>query len=156
VKLDSVLSLGQTPAPSALEPPNLETVIAGMRSAPAATGIAANAASGEEEQFSLHLVAPRDKSQPARQRAWRKQRSETAFALYWRDVATSFVRDWRALFASFAPMVSAFAGNVPQHADSLRRKVLTPLRTWLRTPISPGRPRAADSGRPTSSRVKKS
>jgi type II secretory pathway predicted ATPase ExeA len=155
LKLDQVLSEDQTPAQPALKTPELETVVAAMQGESAPTGIAENAASGEEEQFSLHIVAQRDKSQPARQQAWRKHRSETAFALYWRDVAASFVRDWRALFASFAPMVSASAGNVPQHADSLRRKVLTPLRTWLRTPINPGRPRDADSDRPAS-RVKKS
>ena len=155
-KLDSVvLSEDQTPARSALETPRLETVVAGTRSESAATGIAENAPSREEEQSVLRMVPPRDKGQPARQHAWRRPRTETAFALYWRDVATSFVRDWRALFASFAPMVSAFAGNVPQRADSLRRKVLTPLRAWLRTPINSTRPRDADSDSPAS-RVKKS
>ncbi len=156
VKLDSVvLSEDQTPAQSALETLELETVVAGMRSEPAPTGIAENPVSREEEQFSLHVVPPRDKGEPAGRYTWRKHRAESAFALYWRDVAVSFVRDWRALFASFAPMVSAFAGNVPQRADSLRRKVLAPLRTWLRTPINPTRPRDADSDPPIS-RVKKS
>jgi general secretion pathway protein A len=156
VKLDPmVLSEDQTRAQSALETPERETVVAGMRSESARTSIAENPASREEEQFSLHIVPPRDKSQPARQYAWRKHRAESAFALYWRDVAESFVRDWRALFASFAPMVSAFAGNVPQRAVSLRKKVFAPLRTWLRTPINPTRPRDADSDSPAS-RVTKS
>jgi general secretion pathway protein A len=153
--LDSVaLSEDQTPAQSAFETPELETVVAGMRraSAPAGTD---SAAPRDEEQSLLHIAPPRDKGQPARQHGWRKHRTETAFALYWRDVATSFVRDWRALFASFAPMVSAFAGNVPHHADSLRRKVLTPLRAWLRTPISPTRPRDGASD-PSAARAKKS
>jgi type II secretory pathway predicted ATPase ExeA len=155
VKLDSVvLSEDQTPAQSTLETPELETVVAGMRSEPARTAIADNPISREEE-FSLHIVSPHGKGQPERQYTWRKHRAESAFALYWRDVAISFVRDWRALFASFAPMVNAFAGNVPQRADSLRRKVLTPLRTWLRAPINPTSPRDADSD-PPASRVKKS
>jgi hypothetical protein len=114
-------------------------------SAPAGTD---SAAPRDKEQSSLHIAPPRD-------HGWRKHRTETAFALYWRDVATSFVRDWRALFASFAPMVSAFAGNVPHHADSLRRKVLTPLRAWLRAPINPTRPRDGDLD-PSAARVKKS
>ena len=156
VKLDLVvLSEDQAAAQSALETPELETVVAGMRSEPAPTGIAENPISREEEQFSLHIVPPRDKGQPAGQNTWRKHRAESAFALYWRDVAVSFVRDWRALFASFAPTVSAFAGNVPQRAISLRRKVFAPLRTWLRTPINPIRPRDANSDPPASG-VKKS
>jgi general secretion pathway protein A len=153
--LDSVaLSENQTPAQSAFETPELETVVAGMRRESASAGTD-SAAPRDEEQSSLHIAPPRDKGQPARQHGWRKHRTETAFALYWRDVATSFVRDWRALFASFAPMVSAFAGNVPHHADSLRRKVLTPLRAWLRTPISSTRPRDGASD-PSAARAKKS
>ncbi len=160
VKLGSVvLSEDQTPTQSVLKTPELETVVAGLRSEPARMDVIQNSISREEEQFSLHIVPPDGKAQPAVQYTWRKHRPESAFALYWRDVAQSFVRDWRALFASFAPMVSAFAGNVPQRAESLRRKVLTPLRAWLRTPINPTRRRDADSDAdsdPPASRGKKS
>jgi hypothetical protein len=93
----------------------------------------------QEEQLTLHIVPPREKRPPASGYAWRKRHAESPFLIYWREVAESFVRDWRAFFASFAPQVSAFAGNVPQRADSIRRKVIAPLRTWLRTPIQNGR-----------------
>jgi general secretion pathway protein A len=150
MKLDPVvLSEDNTPAQSALENPELETVSAGMRSESSPPGLAENTASREEEHW-LHIVPPHNKSQAARQYTWRKHRAESAFAVYWRDVSVSFVRDWRAFFASFAPQVSAFAGHVPHSADSLRRKVVEPLRAWLRTPINPSRQRGTDSTPPPS------
>ncbi len=145
-----VLSEDKTPAQSALETPELETVVAAMRSEPAPPAVATDPAPAPHEEHTLHIVPPRDKGQPAREHTWRKHRGESAFAVYWRDVAVSFVRDWRAFFASFAPQVSAFAGNVPHRADSLRRKVIAPLRTWLRTPINTGRQRESDSTPPRS------
>jgi general secretion pathway protein A len=159
--LDSVvLSEDRTPAQPALETPELETVVAAIRSEPVQPAIAENPVS-HEEQLAPHIVPPRDKGQPAREHKWgkhragSKHRAEGAFAIYWRDVAKSFARDWRAFVASFAPMASAFAGNVPQRADSLRRKVIAPLRTWLRAPINTGRPRDLNSN-PPRSRLNKS
>jgi hypothetical protein len=146
----NVLSEDKTPAQSALETPELQTVVAGLRSEPAAPAVAEDAAPPQEH--ALHIV-PRhdeDKGQHSRGYVWRKHRAESAFAVYWRDVAVSFVRDWRAFFASFAPQVSAFAGNVPHSANSLRRKVVEPLRAWLRTPINFSRQRDADSTPPRS------
>jgi hypothetical protein len=137
----------------------LETVVAAMRSQPAPAPVAGNSAS-DEEQFTLRIVASRDKGEAAREYKWGKHRAqseqrienehraESTFAVYWGDVAKSFARDWRAFLASFAPMVSAFAGNVPQRADSFRRKVIAPLRTWLRAPIDTGRPREVNSNAP--------
>ena len=152
-----VLSEEKTPAQSALETPELETVVAAMRSDPAPPSLAEDPAPPSQEEHALHIVPPRDKDkgQPSRDYTWRRHRAASAFAVYWRDVAVSFVRDWRAFFASFAPQVSAFAGNVPHSADSLRRKVIEPLRAWLRTPINPSRQRDADST-PPRSRVNKS
>jgi general secretion pathway protein A len=139
-----VLSEDKTPAQSALETPELETAVAAVRSEPAPPAVAENPAPpSHEDQFALHVVPPRDKGQPSRDYTWRKHRAESGFSVYWRDVAVSFVRDWRALFASLAPQVSAFAGNVPHRADSLRRKVIAPLRAWLRTPINTSRQRDA-------------
>jgi hypothetical protein len=158
--LDSVvLSEDRTPAQSALETPELETVVAAMRSEPVQPAIAENSVAenpvSHEDQFTPHIVPPHDKPQPAREHKWGKHRAESRFAIYWRDVAKSFARDWRAFVASFAPMASAFAGNVPQRADSLRRKVIAPLRTWLRAPINTGRPRDLNSN-PPRSRLNKS
>jgi general secretion pathway protein A len=131
------------PAQAALETPELETVVAAIRTEPEPPAIAEDSVL-QEEQFTLHVVPPRGKLQPLYGHAWRKRRAESPFLIYWREVAESFVRDWRAFFASFAPQVSAFAGNVPQRADSIRRKVIGPLRTWLRTPIQNGRARDID------------
>jgi general secretion pathway protein A len=125
------------PTQAALETPELETVVAAIRTEPEPPAIEED--SVLQEQFMLHVVSPRGKLQPEHGHAWRKRRAESPFLIYWREVAESFVRDWRAFFASFAPEVSAFAGNVPQRADSIRRKVIAPLRTWLRTPIQNGR-----------------
>jgi len=140
-------------AQSKLETPELETVAAEIRREPAPPAIAGETES-HEEQPRLHVVSSCEKHSPARDYIWRKHRShrshrsQSAFAAYWRDVAESFVRDWRAFFTSLAPQVSAFAGNVPQRADSLRRKVITPLRMWLSTPVNPGRRRNVDATPP--------
>jgi len=141
------LAAGATPERlvlnSALETPELETVVTAIRTEPEPPAIPEDSVL-QEEQLTLHIVAPREKRRPASGYAWRKRHTESPFFIYWREVAESFVRDWRAFFASFAPQVSAFAGNVPQHADSIRRKVIAPLRTWLRTPIQNGRAQDID------------
>jgi general secretion pathway protein A len=122
--------------------------------------VTAEESDAHEAQRALHIVPPREKRQPEREYAWRKHRehrshrAQSAFAAYWRDVAESFVRDWRAFFASLAPQMSAFAGNVPHHADSFRRKVMEPLRMWLRTPINPARRNNADTTPPSAPRDK--
>lgn len=133
--LNSASVAGQSaPAQATLETPELETVVAAIRTEPEPPAIAEDPVL-QGAQFALHVVPPREKLQPVHGYAWRKRRAESPFLIYWREVAESFVRDWRAFFASFAPQVSAFAGNVPQRADSIRRKVIAPLQTWLRTPV---------------------
>jgi hypothetical protein len=129
-----VLAEENLPAPPALATPELSAVAAAIQTEPVPATMADNSVR-DEEHFTLHIVPTREKRQPSRDYTWRKRRVETPFAIYWHDVAESFLRDWRAFCASFAPQVSAFAGNVPQHADSIRRKVITPLRSWLRTPM---------------------
>jgi general secretion pathway protein A len=89
-----------------------------------------------------------------RQTRWRKRRSASAFQVYCREVFDSFVRDCRQLFAALTPQVSAFAGNIPQHAGSLRRKVIEPLGNWLRKPVNPRRTHEAPSAA-GSSRIEK-
>ena len=133
-----VVEQSAVPTQAGLETPELETLVAAIRTEPGPPAIEEDSVL-QEEQFTLHVVPPRGKLQPVHGHAWRKRRAESPFLIYWREVAESFVRDWRAFFASFAPQVSAFAGNVPQRADSIRRKVIAPLRTWLRTPIQNGR-----------------
>ena len=89
-----------------------------------------------------------------RQSGWRKRRSPSALQVYCREVFESFVRDCRQLFASLTPQTSAFAGSVPQHAGSLRRKVIEPLGNWLRKPVNPRRAHEAASAA-RSSRIEK-
>jgi hypothetical protein len=148
--LNSASVAGQSaPAQATLETPELETVVAAIRMEPEPPAIAEDSVL-QGEQFALHVVPPREKLPLVRGYAWRKRRAESPFLIYWREVAESFVRDWRAFFASFTPQVSAFAGNVPQRADSIRRKVIAPLRTWLRTPVRTSHRREVDP--PTASR----
>ena len=149
-----VLSEDKTPAWSALETQELEAVVAPVRSQPVAPPGAENSIAeipvSQEEQLTLHIVPPRDKPRPEREQKWGKHRAESGFAIYWRDVAKSFARDWRAFVASLVPTVSAFAGNVPQRAAALRRKMIVPLRTWLRAPIETSRQRNVNSNPPRS------
>jgi general secretion pathway protein A len=135
------------PTQAALETPELETVVAAIRTEPEPPAIEEDSVL-QEEQFTLHVVPAPEKRRPAGGYAWRKRHTESPFSVYWREVSESFVRDWRAFFASFAPQVSSFAGNVPHHADSIRRKVIAPLRTWLRTPLHNGRARDIDDEAP--------
>ena len=132
-----------TPAPAAVETAKLETLVAAIRTEPEPPAVAEDSVP-QEEQLTLHIVPARERRPPASGYAWRKRHTESPFLIYWREVAESFVRDWRAFFASFAPQVTAFAGNVPQRAGLIRRKVIAPLRTWLRTPIQNGRARDID------------
>jgi general secretion pathway protein A len=145
------------------EIPQTEAAAAETRTEPALP-LSAEESDAHEAQRVLHVVPPREKRQSEREYVWRKHRkhaedrshrAQSAFAAYWRDVAESFVRDWRAFFASLAPQMSAFAGHVPQHANSFRRKVMEPLRLWLRTPINPARRNNADDAtRPPEPRSK--
>jgi general secretion pathway protein A len=139
----SVAEQSAPPTQAGLETPELGTVVAAIRTETEPPAIEEDSVP-QEEQFTLHVVPPRGKLQAVHGHAWRKRHAESAFLIYWREVAESFVRDWRAFFASFAPQVSAFAGNVPQRAGSIRRKVIAPLRTWLRTPIQNGRAHDTD------------
>jgi hypothetical protein len=132
-----VLEAAQPGTPP-LETPRVEAAAAAIGPEPAP--VIAETPGSYEEHFSLHIVPPPEKRQPSRQYRWRKH----PVALYWREVAESFLRDWRAFFASLAPQAGAFAGHVPQHADSLRRRVIAPLRTWLRTTIQNGQSRDVD------------
>jgi general secretion pathway protein A len=135
------------PTQAAFETPELETVVAAIQTEPEPPAMEEDSVL-QEEQFTLHVVPPPEKRRPASGYAWRKRHTESPFSVYWREVAESFVRDWRAFFASFAPQVSSFAGNVPQHADSIRRKVIAPLRTWLRTPLQNARAHDIDDEAP--------
>jgi hypothetical protein len=135
------------PTQAALETPELETVVAAIQTEPEPPAIEEDSVL-QEEQFTLHVVPPREKRRAASGYTWRKRHTESPFSIYWREVSESFVRDWRAFFASFAPQVSSFAGHVPQHADSIRRKVIAPLRTWLLTPLQNGRAHDIDDEAP--------
>ena len=94
------------------------------------------------------VVVISDESRRLKVSGWRKYRPESAFRLYCRDVGESFVRDMRHFARSFTPQVIAFAGSVPLHAESVRRKIFDPLRSWLRTPIA--RSRREENERPES------
>jgi hypothetical protein len=94
------------------------------------------------------VVVISDESRRLKVSGWRKYRPESAFRHYCRDVGESFVRDMRQFARSFTPQVIAFAGSVPLHAESVRRKIFDPLRSWLRTPIA--RSRREESERPES------
>ena len=113
---------------------NRESVVAAEVSH-AAAAATEKLPSSTEEQSGLHVVPVHENGPQSKEHGWHRHRAESAFVTYWREVASSFVRDWRAFFASFSPQASAFAGHLPHRGDALRRKVIAPLRTWLRTPM---------------------
>jgi general secretion pathway protein A len=72
---------------------------------------------------------------PERSYAWRKRRALSPFQAYWRDVADSFVRDWRQFFVSLSPQTATFPRVAVPRTDSIRRTVIEPIRNWLNKPI---------------------
>src|SRR5258708_12457426 len=106
------------PIQAALETPELETVVAAIRTEPEPPAIEEDSVL-QEEQFTLHVVPPPEKRRPASGYAWRKRHTESPFSIYWREVAESFVRDWRAFFSSVSPPVSSFSGKVSPPPHSL-------------------------------------
>jgi general secretion pathway protein A len=72
---------------------------------------------------------------PERSYAWRKRRALSPFQAYWRDVADSFVRDWRQFFLSLSPQAATFPRVAVPRTDSIRRTVIEPIRNWLAKPI---------------------
>ena len=67
--------------------------------------------------------------------AWRKRQTPNAFQMYWRDVAESFVRDWRQFFVSLSPQAATFPRSALPRSESIRRSVIEPIREWLNRPL---------------------
>jgi general secretion pathway protein A len=97
------------------------------------------------EQATVQVV----ETLPHHQHEWRKHHSASAFQLYWREVASSFIRDWRHFFRSVVPQAATIPRFTLPRTDSARHKVkiMEPLRAWLAKPINP---RAARSAPPAS------
>lgn len=74
-------------------------------------------------------------SQP-RTYAWRRHREITAFQRYWQEVASSFIRDWRQLFRSVVPQTVTIPAFSSFGGESIRQKVMEPLRGWLAKPFN--------------------
>jgi type II secretory pathway predicted ATPase ExeA len=70
--------------------------------------------------------------------AWRKRREVSAFQRYWQDVASSFIRDWRQFFRSLAPQMATVPALPSFRSDSVREKVMEPVRDWLTKPLNFG------------------
>jgi hypothetical protein len=86
---------------------------------------------------------------PLRNPGWRKHHVPSPFQLYWREVAESFLRDWRHFFTALSPRAATFPGISLPSTESLRRSVIEPLRNWLAKPMPPGPARTArPSARP--------
>ncbi len=84
---------------------------------------------------------PVDHSEPetSREAGWRKQRSESAFRRYWREVAQSFLRDMRAFLRPISARSSSISAKPWAEASSpasanIQQKAEA-VRDWLRKPI---------------------
>jgi general secretion pathway protein A len=71
-----------------------------------------------------------------RSSVWKKHRAESTFHRYWRDVAASFIHDFRYFYRSMAPQVATIAGRIPSSPQSLRKSFVEPLLEWLARPIN--------------------
>jgi len=92
-------------------------------------------AMNQEVAGERQLVLSREEHAPERSYAWRKRRALSPFQAYWRDVADSFVRDWRQFFVSLSPQTATFPRVAVPRTDSIRRTVIGPIRNWLTRPI---------------------
>jgi hypothetical protein len=77
---------------------------------------------------------------PHRTYAWRKHREvrafQRSFRRYWREVASSFVRDWRQFFRSVVPQTATIPALPSLRTDSIRHKIMEPIRDWLAKPFN--------------------
>ena len=80
---------------------------------------------------------------------WMKRTLRGPFYIYMREVAESFVRDWRHFAASFTSQMSTFPRITLAGSGSLRHSVIEPIREWLAKPMSsrtnPPGPRSSSS-----------
>ena len=78
---------------------------------------------------------PRTVVRPPRAYAWRKHRNVNALQRYWQEVGSSFVRDWRRFFRSVVPQTVTIPAFSSFDGESIRQKVMEPLRGWLAKPF---------------------
>jgi len=74
-------------------------------------------------------------------------RAESGPSSYWREVATSFTRDWRQFFASFRSRTPA-PNVLFMKKYNLRRDVLQPVSRWLSRPVHFRRGEEEQASRP--------
>jgi type II secretory pathway predicted ATPase ExeA len=72
----------------------------------------------------------------------------TSFSRYWRDVAQSFVRDWKHFLSSFQTRAAPDGKVLFMKKYDFRRDLVAPVSRWLNKPVTlRGRDRTASDGR---------
>lgn len=72
-------------------------------------------------------------------------RQPTPFRRYWREVASSFVRDWRHFFAAFRTQAAPGGKVLLMKKYDLRRDLVAPVSRWLSKPVKFGADGARNS-----------
>lgn len=87
-------------------------------------------------EFCLAPVAKTEEPKLASGYEWKKNPVDAEWRSYWRDVSTTFRRDFRHLAQSIGPALKSVPQNIVSGARNAKQKIFEPFRKWLRTPIS--------------------
>jgi general secretion pathway protein A len=110
--------VAEVPSPASEKPRSTVVVIAARPPAPPADAPAAS------PEFEARPVGPQRSA----------GRAEGGLHAYWREVASSFARDWRQLFASFRSQAPT-SNVLLMKKYNLRRDVIQPVSRWLSKPV---------------------
>jgi len=82
----------------------------------------------------------------ARKTAWQRRR-ENSFRRYWREVAQSFVRDWRHFLGAFQTRAAPDGKVLFMKKYDFRRDLVAPVSRWLNKPVTLKGTRGGESDR---------
>jgi hypothetical protein len=82
----------------------------------------------------------------ARKTAWQCRR-ENSFRRYWREVAQSFVRDWRHFLGAFQTRAAPDGKVLFMKKYDFRRDLVAPVSRWLNKPVTLKSTRGGESDR---------
>ena len=94
------------------------------------------AAPVQAEVSALEELEPQEPEPVAKQRMRYSYRPETAFHRYWREVAHSFVRDFRHFLGAFQTQTAPDGKVLFMKKYDLKRDLMAPVSRWLSRPVN--------------------
>jgi len=134
--MESVLDLPVLP-PEPKAKPNV-TIFAPKAAEPEAEALLDldKAAPVQTDVPALEELEPQESEPVAKQRIRHSYRPETAFHRYWREVAHSFVRDFRHFLGAFQTQTAPDGKVLFMKKYDLKRDLMAPVSRWLTRPVN--------------------